>query len=253
MQPENENALLTYGKYLLGEPTERGAVIFHGPYLYITKENFETEGLEISSPFGRIVHATDSDEKAERTVKEFLGGRRLPVDVAAAISVKGFFVFPKEKWEPRGEFEEFRIETDLTALVMTAEETAGKYELTAKKVEADCENGVFSKKEARKSKDTWLITKEGTDRIYGENKEEKYPVTPLMFVFTTGEAAEIWNRDKGDVRSAAAGAGHRAARLFDGERRKSGRTWLVTRKAMEKLYGPAVPEKMRAAMNSLKE
>lgn len=32
-------------------------------------------------------------------------------------------------------------------------------------------------------------------------------MNPLLLVFTTLEAAELWNRDSGDVRSAASGAG----------------------------------------------
>ena len=75
-------------------------------------------------------------------------------------------------------------------------------------------------------------------------------MNPLLLVFTTLEAAELWNRDSGDVRLAASGAGHRAARMVDGDRRKSGRTWLVTRNAMERLYGPPVFEKMRKVMKT---
>ena len=75
-------------------------------------------------------------------------------------------------------------------------------------------------------------------------------MNPLLLVFTTLEAANLWNRDSGDVRSAASGAGHRAARMADGDRRKSGRSWLVTRDAMERLYGSPVFEKMRKVMKT---
>ena len=76
-------------------------------------------------------------------------------------------------------------------------------------------------------------------------------MNPLLLVFTTLEAADLWNRDSGDVRSAASGAGHRVARMADGDRRKSGRSWIVTRDAMERLYGPPVFEKMREAVRTL--
>ena len=88
--------------------------------------------------------------------------------------------------------------------------------------------------------------------MYGTGKEKIAPVNPFLLVFSTAEAGILWNRDGGDVRAAAAGAGHRAARLFDGDRRQSGRTWLVTRMAMDRLYGPADPGKMKALAETLR-
>lgn len=116
---------------------------------------------------------------------------------------------------------------------------------------SDCEKGAFKKSEARRSGKNWLITKQAADLRYGGGSEPAAPMNPLLLVFTTLEAAELWNRDSGDVRSAASGAGHRAARMADGDRRKSGRSWIVTRDAMERLYGPPVFEKMREAVRTL--
>ena len=62
-------------------------------------------------------------------------------------------------------------------------------------------------------------------------------LNPLLCSFTTVEAAQLWKRSSGEVRSAAAGAGHRAARMDDNDRRQAGRTWLVNLAAMDRLYG----------------
>lgn len=134
-------------------------------------------------------------------------------------------------------------EIDFTMYAVTAEEARALYGISGKTVASDCEKGAFKKLEARRSGKNWLITKQAASFRYGGGSEPAAPMNPLLLVFTTLEAAELWNRDSGDVRSAASGAGHRAARMGDGDRRKSGRTWLVTRNAMERLYGPPVFEK----------
>ena len=40
--------------------------------------------------------------------------------------------------------------------------------------------------------------------------------------------------------------------MEEGERRKSGRTWLVTRDAMDRLFGQALPAAMKDAMKWLR-
>lgn len=57
-------------------------------------------------------------------------------------------------------------------------------------------------------------------------------------VMTTAEAAERWGLSQTSVKQLCTGAQGRPPRLLIGECRKSGRTWLVTRKGMERLYGP---------------
>ena len=76
-------------------------------------------------------------------------------------------------------------------------------------------------------------------------------MSPLLLVFSTVEGADIWSRDSGVVRSAAGGAGHMNARMHEEERKKSGRVWLVTRSAMERLFGQALPNKMKEAMKGI--
>ena len=51
---------------------------------------------------------------------------------------------------------------------------------------------------------------------------------------------------------AMSAAGHAAARMHEGDRRKSGRIWLVRREAMERLFGQALPERMAEAMRFVK-
>lgn len=174
----------------------------------------------------------------------------MPSGVSAALSEKGIYIFPDELWTLRDDFAEWKREIDFTMYAVTAEEAGALYGISGKTVASDCEKGAFKKSEARKSGKNWLITKQAADFRYGGGSEPAAPMNPLLLVFTTLEAAELWNRDSGDVRSAASGAGHRAARMVDGDRRKSGRTWLVTRNAMERLYGPPVFEKMRKVMKT---
>lgn len=213
-------------------------------------KKFETDGTVLQTSYGTVVTTLDSESKTLFACREFLGARRLPSGVTAALSEKGIYIFPDELWTPREDFAEWKREIDFTMYTVTAEEAGTLYGISGKTVVSDCERGVFKKSEARKSGKNWLITKQAADFRYGGGSEPAVPMNPLLLVFTTLEAANLWNRDSGDVRSAASGAGHRAARMADGDRRKSGRSWLVTRDAMERLYGPPVFEKMRKVMKT---
>lgn len=178
-----------------------------------------------------------------------------PAKAGTVLRQGAFLYIWKEKfetdglWTPGEDFAEWKREIDFTMYTVTAEEAGTLYGISGKTVASDCEKGAFKKSEARRSGKNWLITKQAAALRYG-GSEPAAPMNPLLLVFTTLEAAELWNRDSGDVRSAASGAGHRAARMGDGDRRKSGRTWLVTRNAMERLYGPPVFEKMRKVMKT---
>ena len=63
----------------------------------------------------------------------------------------------------------------------------------------------------------------------------KYDFTDIM---TTGEAAERWNLSPVSVQHLCTGIQGRPPRLNKDECRKSGKSWLVTRQGMERLYGP---------------
>lgn len=251
-RPQDSAAWAVCESYLLGLPPERGTIICYKKAFYIDCDCFEIKGEEIPGMPVPVITTLDSEEKTVLAVREFMSGRRLPVGTAVAFSAKGIFVFSEKEWTPSGPFEELKWPETVVQWVMTAEEAEEKYGLPDKKARNDCKNNLFSPGEARKSGPAWLITAEAADRMYGTGKEKIAPVNPFLLVFSTAEAGILWNRDGGDVRAAAAGAGHRAARLFDGDRRQSGRTWLVTRMAMDRLYGPADPGKMKALAETLR-
>lgn len=246
---ESAETFKAYESYLLGQPAKAGTVLRQGAFFYIWKEKFETNGTVLQTSYGTVVTTLNSESKTLFACREFLDGRRLPSGVTAALSEKGIYIFPDELWTPREDFVEWKREIDFTMYTVTAEEAGTLYGISGKTVASDCEKGAFKKSEARRSGKNWLITKQAAALRYG-GSEPAAPMNPLLLVFTTLEAAELWNRDSGDVRSAASGAGHRAARMGDGDRRKSGRTWLVTRNAMERLYGPPVFKKMRKVMKT---
>lgn len=248
---EEARAFHIWENYFLGRPSAEGSVFMQGAFFYISRERIEIEGQVLKTPYGTVLSALDSESKTLFACREFLGGRRLPPGVSAALSEKGIYIFPDGLWTPPEDFVEWKWEIDFTMYAVTAEEAGALYGISGKTVASDCEKGAFKKLEARKSGKNWLITKQAADFRYGDGSEPAVPMNPLLLVFTTLEAADLWNRDSGDVRSAASGAGHRAARMGDGDRRKSGRSWIVTRDAMERLYGPPVFEKMREAVRTL--
>ncbi len=60
----------------------------------------------------------------------------------------------------------------------------------------------------------------------------------LADIMTTAEAGDRWGLAQVSVKQLCTGAQGRPPRLVEGEEfRKSGRTWLVTRAGMERLYG----------------
>lgn len=54
----------------------------------------------------------------------------------------------------------------------------------------------------------------------------------LKDILTFGEAAKLWGLDSSSLRKSI-----ERKRFLEGEIRKSGNVWLVTREAMERLYG----------------
>lgn len=55
----------------------------------------------------------------------------------------------------------------------------------------------------------------------------------LLEVITFKEAAELWSVDTSTLRNCVL-----RKKFLEGEYRKSGSTWLITRKEMERVYGP---------------
>ena len=61
-------------------------------------------------------------------------------------------------------------------------------------------------------------------------------------IMTTAEAAERWGIAQTSVKQLCTGAQGRPPRLTVEECKKSGRTWIVTRAGMERLYGQEKPK-----------
>ena len=207
----------------------------------------------------RCISSSLPAEKAMAAYRAYLSGRRLPSGSALAAGEGAVYIFPSSAYEPDlGKMDIYHLPFDPLEEVITPKEAADLYGADAKRVQSDCERagegGVLSLSEVRRSGNTWLLLRCAAERVYCGKKEETklLALNPLLLVFSTMEAARIWNRDSGVVRSAAAGAGHAAARMTEGERRKSGRTWLVTRDAMNRLFGQALPAAMKDAMKWIK-
>lgn len=192
------------------------------------------------------VHEVRSDAPEGRTRlawKEYLAHRHLPPRLQVLAMPSAAAVVPEGTVDV-SEAREISFPNPLND-VLTAGEAADTYGRTARKVEADImsPDSPFARGEARKSGREWLIIRQAASRVYGGKEETMPALNPLLCSFTTVEAAQLWKRGSGEVRSAAAGAGHRAARMDDNDRRQAGRTWLVNLAAMDRLYGtPNVEE-----------
>lgn len=250
-----------YAAFLTGSLPTEGCFLVSGPHLFLMAQLPplpEGRGVPVSfGPAGWIHSGISSQMQSIAIYRAFLEGRRLPAGTALAASKDGITVFPAALYEADlGAMDMFSLSFDPLEEVLTPQETAKLYSLDAKRVQWDCEHAgegaVFSHSETRRSGNTWLLTRNAALRVYEGKETASYPINPLLLVFSTVEAAHIWNRDSGVVRSAAGGAGHAAARMHEGDRRKSGRIWLVRREAMERLFGQALPERMAEAMRFVK-
>lgn len=240
-----EEAAALYGSWLQGQLPKQGAFLSTGPFYYALggwKALEETRPIELTAAKGIPVYTSIEPEKTELALRSYREWRRPPAGVLAASTPEGYWITSGKAWEPStGDLLDF---PSLLEEVATDKEIAALYGKTAKAVQKDCESGLFGR-EARKEGTLWLIETKAAARIYANKTAEPAPISPLLLVYTTAMAGELWGRSAEEVRSAAAGAGHRAARLGDGQRRRAGRTWLVTREAMEMLYGNADPDKWR--------
>ncbi len=249
-----------YSAFLTGSLPSEGCLLVSGPHVFFLTEAPEIpRGEEISIPtlpFERIVSSLPSLPLAKNTCKAYVEGRRLPAGCALLCAPEGIFVFPSAAYEPDlGHMEIFSLTFDPLEEVLTPQEAASLYGVDVKRLQSDCEHAgegaVFSSAEVRRSGNTFLLLKSAAERVYKGNKEAPRGISPFLLVFSSVEAAYLWNREPGVVRSAAGGAGHAAARMQEGDRRKSGRTWLVRREAMERLFGQAVPGRMQEVALSI--
>lgn len=65
----------------------------------------------------------------------------------------------------------------------------------------------------------------------------------LEDVLTASEAADIYGLSESTLRRACLGQKGYPPRFQEGEFRKSGRVWLITRQAMERVYGKSATTK----------
>jgi hypothetical protein len=62
---------------------------------------------------------------------------------------------------------------------------------------------------------------------------------PFEGIYTFAEAAQLWGLADSTLRQA-----NHTGRFLEGEIKQAGKVWLITREAMERLYGPQPdPEK----------
>lgn len=235
--PQKE-ALAAYEAYLLGRAPAKGAIALCGPAVYLLAEGV-TAGVPAAGE--SAVYTTADEAHTRGALRNFRDWRRLPRGTAVIRTAGGIYVITDAEWKEPEEEEPFAVPPVLDEVV-TDKEAAAQYGVPPKKVKADCEGGCFAPQEAKPSGQGWLMTKRAAAARYAGAEQPPYGIEPLLLVFTTLEAGHLWNRPGEDVRSAAAGAGHRAARLEPGSQcRRAGRTWLVTRNAMEELYGDPWP------------
>ena len=90
---ESAETFKAYESYLLGQPAKAGTVLRQGAFFYIWKEKFETDGTVLQTSYGTVVTTLDSESKTLFACREFLGARRLPSGVSAALSEKGYTFF----------------------------------------------------------------------------------------------------------------------------------------------------------------
>ena len=250
-----------YAAFLTGSLPTEGCFLVSGPHLFLMDSLpplTEGRGVPVSfGPVSWIRSGISSQMQSISVYRAFLSGRRLPAGTALAAGKDGITVFPAELYEADlGKMEPFSLSFDPLEEVLTPQEAAKLYHVDAKRIQWGCEHAgegaVFALSETRRSGNTWLLTRNSALRVYEGKEMPAYAIDPLLLVFSTVEAAHIWNRDSGVVRSAAGGAGHAAARMHEGDRRKSGRIWLVRREAMERLFGQSLPERMAEAMRFVK-
>ena len=192
--------------------------------------------------------ATTEDETVTRAaVRNFSAGRRLPGRLVCAEDPAGFLVCDKDTWDA--------LTRDLTWAplnfpdiltdVLTEKEAAELLQMSEKDLKKRRDAGEIPKHIFKPSGKTALYLKSALEKSVPGNETPAggniRNLLPLLLVFTPPEAAPIWHRPSEEIRSAAAGAGHRAARLGDGETRAAGRQHLVTYDALTSLFGPPDP------------
>lgn len=140
-------------------------------------------------------------------------------------------------------------EVEALDFVMTVTEAAerwGKADRTLRQACAGYKGAPprFVKGEFRQSNKTWLVTIAAMTRVFGEEPEVIKKMNTVMeqsealdFVMIASEAAELWGKSDITIRQACSGYKKAPPRFKEGEFRQSGKTWLVTRADMARVFG----------------
>ena len=268
-----EDAEETYAAWLLGNRPPH-AVTVSGGNLYLSpplpRPTTATE-TEIS---GVNIVTTEEGTVTATAARNFFAWRRLPGRLICARDETGLLVCDKTTWET------LTVDLSWAPLafpnlltdVLTEKEAADAFGIPEKELKKKRETASLSPRLWKPSGQTALYLasaaqkmKDGaknfpvTDSPMQENiSDEKngshidapvseieitgHDILPLLLVFTPPEAAPLWNRPAEEIRSAAAGAGHRAARLAESESRQAGRHRLIGRASLETLFGAPDPK-----------
>ena len=207
------------------------------------------------------VTTTEDETVTRAAVRNFSAGRRLPGRLVCAQDPAGFLVCDKDTWDAL-----IRDLTwaplnfpDILTDVLTEKEAADLLQMSEKDLKKQRETGAIPKHIFKPSGKTALYLKSALAKTQSVSESETLEdaasrpeseeiaagnirnLLPLLLVFTPPEAAVLWHRPSEEIRSAAAGAGHRAARLSAEETRTAGRQHLVTYDALTSLFGPPDP------------
>ena len=159
-------------------------------------------------------------------------------------------LFPPRLWKPSGQTALY-----LASAVEKIKNEAGHFSVAKNQIQKNFFDTILltPNPSDEKIRQNQNISKEKNEMVSAEKSgnAEGAPVSeieitdrdilPLLLVFTPPEAAPLWNRPAEEIRSAAAGAGHRAARLAENESRQVGRHRLIGRAALETLFGTPDP------------
>lgn len=197
---------------------------------------------------GIPVASTEDETVTRAAIRNFSAGRRLPGRLVCAEDPAGFLVCDKDTWDTLTcdlAWAPLAFPTVLTD-VLTEKEAANLLKISEKELKKRRDAGEISKHIFKPSGKTALYLKsavleKSVSETETQGAENIRDLLPLLLVFTPPEAAPLWHRPSEEVRSAAAGAGHRSPRLGDGETRTAGRQHLVTYDALAKLFGPPDP------------
>lgn len=114
--------------------------------------------------------------------------------------------------------------------VFTPSEAETVYGLAEGQIRQDIRRGKFDVHEHRKSSSNWLLTREGLDKVYKNKKNERIAKKiDLHDIYTPSEAETIYGltQIRQDIRR---------GKFEIHEHRKSGRNWLLTIAALERVY-----------------